>query len=204
MAPDSRRERGSGAAGTLAATAAKWTWPGSPALLPSLMLWQVVLYWTPVVPFTPAVCRRTLWRFQNCVGFPLCPFTPVFLPSVIWAEESTLVPDTALGTSAVLWTVPGGHSVQIDPPEMSIDGQKGSPLKLTKQAVQGKTTVLEYAVSLHPAEGKRDGCYRLEVMPYASDGDYGLRQRSNSYSRSRSSAMFASRRPCAFSGPPRQ
>ena len=102
----------------------------------------------------------------------------VFLPSVIWADESTLAPDTALGNGALVWIVPGGHSVHIDPPEVSIDGQAGSPLKLKKQAVEGKTTLLEYAVSLNPPEGKTDGYYRLEVVPYTSDEDCGLRQKS--------------------------
>ena len=95
----------------------------------------------------------------------------VFLPSAIWAEKSTLVPDTALKNGGLVWIVPGGHSVHIDPPEVHIDGQTGSPLKFKKQSVEEKTTLLEYAVSLNPSEGKTDG-YRSDMnidYPYGFD-----------------------------------
>ncbi|MCX5648049.1 MAG: hypothetical protein NTX40_02960 [Planctomycetota bacterium] len=102
----------------------------------------------------------------------------VLMPSALLAQESTLAPDTALGNGALVWIVPGGHSVHIDPPEVSIDGKTGSPLKLTKQTVDGKTTLLEYAVSLNAPEAKTDGYYRMDVTLYAGDGDWGLRQKS--------------------------
>jgi hypothetical protein len=110
--------------------------------------------------------------------FALTVLAVAMMSSTMAAQEPSLAPDTALGNGALAWTVVGGHSVHIDPPEVNIDGQTGAPLKLTKQAVEGKTILLEYAVSLKAPGGKTDGSYRIEIMPYASDGDDALRQKT--------------------------